>query len=90
MRSQLMMALHSNVVMLSNPFPGVPQMTIDELSVPNEKAGIWHNWKVPYYEAIRNEVFDLDNNDAMVQYCRLYGMDEMSAEMTLLLNEGVQ
>ena len=89
MRSQLMWALHSNMVMLSNPFPGVRQMSLDELAVPNKEIGIWHNWKVPYYEAIKNGVFSLDNNDAMMQYVRLYGMAEMSTEMMLLLNEGV-
>tara|TARA_R100001143_G_C3305939_1_gene107844 strand:- start:483 stop:737 length:255 start_codon:yes stop_codon:yes gene_type:complete len=84
-----MLALHTYMVMLSNPFPGIKQMTIDELSVPDEKAGIWHNWKVPYYEAIKNGIFALDDNDAMIQYVRLYGMAEMDTEMTLLLNEGV-
>ena len=89
MRSQLMWALHSNMVMLSNPFPGIKQMNLDELAVFNEEIGIWHNWKGPYYEAIKNGVFSLDNNDAMMQYVRLYGMAEMSTEMMLLLNEGV-
>jgi hypothetical protein len=89
MRSQLMMVLHSNMVILSNPTSLMEQMTIDELSVRNDEVGIWHNWKVPYYEAIKNEVFTLDNSDAMKQYVRLYGMADMDTEMMLLLNEGV-
>ena len=89
MRSQLMLALHTNMVMLSNPFPGIKQMTIDELSVRNDEMGIWHNWKVPYYEAVKNGIFALDDKDAMMKYVRLYGMAEMATEMVLLLNEGV-
>jgi hypothetical protein len=89
MRSQLMLSLHTNMIMLSNPFPGIKQMNLNELSVIDKKAGIWHNWKVPYYEAIKNGVFALDNNDAMMQYVRLYGMADMSDEMMLLLSEGV-
>ena len=89
MRSQLMMALHSNMVMLSNPFPGVRQMNLDELSVVNEEIGIWHNWKVPYYKAIKDKIFELDNEDAMSNYARFYGRPDLANHMHYLLTRGV-
>ena len=63
-------------------------MPIEELSQYNKQRGVWHNWKVPYYQAIREGVISLDNRYAMNRYCKLYGMADMSTEMTLLLNEG--
>ena len=89
MRTQLALALHSEEAMLTHPFPGFKQSPIEELSVYNQQRGVWHNWKVPYYEAIREGVISLGDTDAMHQYCRLYGMADMATEMMLLLNEGV-
>ena len=88
MRTQLIMALHSESMMLTRSFPGFVQMPIEELSQYNKQRGVWHNWKVPYYQAIREGVISLDNRYAMNRYCKLYGMADMSTEMTLLLNEG--
>lgn len=89
MRTQLAMALHSESTMLAHPFPGFKQSPIEELSVYNQQRGVWHNWKVPYYEAIREGIISLNDKDAMYKYCRLYGMADMATEMMLLLNEGV-
>jgi len=88
MRSQLLMSLHTHMAMLSNPFPGVKQMNLDELSVHRPEIGIWHNWKVPYYKAIKNKVFALDDTDAMMEYVKLYGRSDMNNYMESFLTKG--
>jgi hypothetical protein len=89
MRSQLLLSLHTTMVMLSNPFPGVSQLSLDELADHVPEKEYWHNWRVPYYKAIKNKVFELDNEDAMANYVRFYGRPDLANHMHHLLTRGV-
>jgi hypothetical protein len=88
MRGQLMMALHTHTTMLSNPFPGVKQMSLDELATFKPEHGVWHDWKVPYYRAIKNKILQPDDSDAMVEYVRMYGRPDLAECMESFLTEG--
>ena len=89
MRGQLMVSLHSCRRMLKHPDPRMPQLSLDELADFNPKIGCWHNWKVPYYKAIKNKVFELDDEAAMTDYVRFYGRPDLVGHMESLLIKGV-
>lgn len=59
MRGQLALALQSRLLMLQlaqlpNGTGGVVVQSLDELSV--EKGTIWHDWAVPFFQAVRDKV----------------------------------
>lgn len=89
MRGQLMLGLHSDKVMLTTPFPGIKELKLKELAQHHPKKEFWHNWKVPYYKAIQNKVFELDNNVAMANYVKFYGRPDLVNHMYLLLTKGI-
>jgi hypothetical protein len=88
MRSQLLMSLHSGSLFMKNSHPEIKHMNLDELSTFNPEKGIWHNWKVPYYTAVKNKVFALDDSDAMVEYVKMYGRPDFADEMMIHLKYG--
>jgi hypothetical protein len=88
MRSQLLMSLHNGAMWIKNPLPEIKYMSLDELSEFNSEIGIWHNWKVPYYKSVKNNVFALDDTDAMVKYVKMYGRPDFVDEMKVHLECG--
>ena len=88
MRSQLLMSLNHASIWLKNTIPEMKHMNLDELSEFNTEIGICHNWKVPYYKAVKNNVFAVDDTDAMVKYVQMYGRPDFVDEMKVHLECG--
>ena len=88
MRSQLLMSLNHASIWIKNPVTEMKHMNLDELSTFNSENGIWHNWKVPYYKAVKNNVFAVDDTDAMVKYVKMYGRPDFVDEMKVYLECG--